>query len=182
MILDNHVYKEQNYVFMYHNKKFKKQNIDEVSISVDGCYRLVTNNENIGLLNESFVNLIEENKSEDIFEITKKVKKLFSELDEEEFNITVESDEYKNIARYKNGKLIECIISYRVWDDYLTVIDDFRGTEIKFNQRNLHSKNLESTQAVLTQISNHLNKIIELRSLNTSTLKEKDKPKTYVKQ
>lgn len=121
--------------------------------------------ENYQILKKEFYNFLKNDKNNDIVEIATTIKDMLKDYNEKKLIIDIyDEGHYQNIS-YQNGKIEYCHLSIKDWDDIVSVIDSYKGTDIHYKKRRVYLNDEKNINKINNEINILIQKVYELHKL-----------------
>ena len=140
-------------------------------VSAECCVQI--DDESCVELYSKFSSCIKEDASDDIVELVKSIRSVFTDLEEVNLKVKVKKNDYVQTAEFLEGILYDCSFTNKNWDDFISVSKNYRGVDIKYKKRGPLVQS-----AIHTEIGVYLSKIGELSNLE---YEKKSKMKKKIK-
>lgn len=163
---------------LYYDEEHKsKKNNSSVRIFVDYFSHTEIDLETATRIRNSFKSYMSKFNcdTKDIIDIISKVRDLTEDLDEHKLEVRIEKENYREFASYERGRSETCGVWKKDWDDYIGVIDTYRGIDVQYKVDRFHVCNASNVKTISDTLFEYYEKVMKLNNMT------KEKPKVYEK-
>ena len=163
---------------LYYDEEHKsKKNNSSVRIFVDYFSHTEIDLETASRIRNSFKSYMSKFNCDrkDIIDIISKVRDLTENLDEYKLEVRIEKENYREFASYERGRSETCGVFEKNWDDYIGVIDTYRGIDVQYKVDRFHVYNASNVKTISDTLFKYYEKVIKLNNMT------KEKQKVYEK-
>ncbi len=114
-------------------------------------------------------------KTDDIVEIVSNIRKILRGIVEDEFMVTMTTEQKYIFVKYVQGKFDCYNFKLDDWDDVIYIEDNYRGLNVQLKKSQAGFYNEESTKKILADIMKYAETVYKLREIKIEKGKQKIK-------
>ena len=114
-------------------------------------------------------------KTDDIVEIVSNIRKILRGIVEDEFMVTMTTEQKYIFVKYVQGKFDCYNFKLDDWDDVIYIEDNYRGLNVQLKKSQAGFYNEESTKKILADIMKYAETVYKLRAIKIEKGKQKIK-------
>lgn len=114
-------------------------------------------------------------KTDDIVEIVSNIRKILHGIVEDEFMVTMTTEQKHVFVKYVQGKLDCYNFKLDDWDDVIYIEDNYRGLNVQLKKSQAGFYNEESTKKILADIMKYAETVYKLREIKIEKGRQKIK-------
>lgn len=114
-------------------------------------------------------------KTDDIVEIVSNIRKILHGIVEDEFMVTMTTEQKYIFVKYVQGKFDCYNFKLDDWDDVIYIEDNYRGLNVQLKKSQAGFYNEESTKKILADIMKYAETVYKLREIKIEKGKQKIK-------
>ena len=143
-------------------KENRKKNlkIEVIYLSKDSI-----SEDNYKILCKQFKDYLNSLENGDIVEVTSSIKNMLKDFDESKLEINISDDNKYQTVEYVDGYMDFCHLSYKDWDDIVSVIDSKRVIDVHYKKFRKHFNSDETISNISEELLEMMNKVYELRKM-----------------